>query len=547
MTDYQRIFVVGAQAGADEVARLRSSLGSDVVVLTAPTVEAKRVVTGLGVGALVATTGAIVSEFAPPGKKNLCNAIVYSGVPFGSLLAALLAILLLAGIGWRGMFWIGALPIVTLLPLAFFKMPESPSWLLARGRVDDLGGQLDTRAVLEQARPDLRGLAVARCRTQEQLHRLAGSDLERGLRAVIRTHGRAHGLDAQLERRERAQLGQVGHVGARRSGRTHDHEHEGGRGRGETDPQAGAAPECLVATLDDGRVVGLRCPGRTRGRSARSRGREPIDQRGPVNATQTRPIHREAPEFTDLTPKAEVFETGIKIIDLLTPFIRGGKAGLFGGAGDDRLFGDAGSDQLSGGAGNDVLDSGGGGVADILRGGSGVDTVDYGSLRSRVEVDLDFDGINATSEGRFESLSEIEVIRATSFADLLVGDAFANQFFGRAGADVIDGGQGDEEAARPPRHGVWAGVVAVGGAAPAASTDDAGTRTDGGSASRNSHVSRGSNRGRKTVATGLVISRFATTTATTMHPTTEAAPYCSRRAHRSNCRSSRMMMNPCSR
>ena len=96
-----------------------------------------RFVTGLGVGALVATTGAIVSEFAPPGKKNLCNAITYSGVPFGSLLAALLAIILLAGIGWRGMFWIGALPIVTLLPLAFFKMPESPAWLLARGRIDE--------------------------------------------------------------------------------------------------------------------------------------------------------------------------------------------------------------------------------------------------------------------------------------------------------------------------------------------------------------------------------------------------------------------------
>ena len=96
-----------------------------------------RFVTGLGVGALVATTGAIVSEFAPPGKKNLCNAIVYCGVPFGSLLAALLAILLLAGIGWRGMFLIGALPIVTLLPLAFFKMPESPTWLVARGRVEE--------------------------------------------------------------------------------------------------------------------------------------------------------------------------------------------------------------------------------------------------------------------------------------------------------------------------------------------------------------------------------------------------------------------------
>ena len=60
---------------------------------------------------------------------------------------------------------------------------------------------------------------------------------------------------------------------------------------------------------------------------------EPIDNRGPVAATEFRPIHREAPLFTELTPKAEVFETGIKVIDLLTPFLRGGKAGLFGGAG----------------------------------------------------------------------------------------------------------------------------------------------------------------------------------------------------------------------
>ena len=54
-------------------------------------------------------------------------------MPLGSLLAALLAIILLGAIGWRGMFWIGALPLVTLLPLAFLKMPESPAWLLARG------------------------------------------------------------------------------------------------------------------------------------------------------------------------------------------------------------------------------------------------------------------------------------------------------------------------------------------------------------------------------------------------------------------------------
>jgi AAHS family benzoate transporter-like MFS transporter len=98
---------------------------------------ATRFLTGLGVGALVATTAAIVSEFAPKGKKNLCNAIVYSGVPAGSLMAAALAIVLMGAIGWRGLFMIGALPLVTLFPLAYFKMPESAVWLAARGRVGE--------------------------------------------------------------------------------------------------------------------------------------------------------------------------------------------------------------------------------------------------------------------------------------------------------------------------------------------------------------------------------------------------------------------------
>jgi len=96
-----------------------------------------RFLTGIGVGALVGTTGALVAEFAPAGKKNLCNAITYSGVPFGSLLAALLGILLLGSIGWRGLFWIGALPLVTLLPLAYLKMPESVAWLVSRGRIEE--------------------------------------------------------------------------------------------------------------------------------------------------------------------------------------------------------------------------------------------------------------------------------------------------------------------------------------------------------------------------------------------------------------------------
>jgi F-type H+-transporting ATPase subunit beta len=59
----------------------------------------------------------------------------------------------------------------------------------------------------------------------------------------------------------------------------------------------------------------------------------PIDGRGPVVANERWPIHREPPLFQDLSPKTELFETGIKVIDLLTPFVRGGKIGLFGGAG----------------------------------------------------------------------------------------------------------------------------------------------------------------------------------------------------------------------
>jgi len=96
-----------------------------------------RFFTGIGVGALVATVGAMVAEFAPTGQRNRYNAIVYSGVPAGGVLAALTAITLGDSLGWRGLFWIGALPIVVLLPLALRYLPESPKWLVARGRFAD--------------------------------------------------------------------------------------------------------------------------------------------------------------------------------------------------------------------------------------------------------------------------------------------------------------------------------------------------------------------------------------------------------------------------
>src|SRR4051812_36938023 len=60
----------------------------------------------------------------------------------------------------------------------------------------------------------------------------------------------------------------------------------------------------------------------------------PVDERGDIPADAERwPIHRAAPKFVDLEPKTEVLETGIKVLDLLTPYVKGGKIGLFGGAG----------------------------------------------------------------------------------------------------------------------------------------------------------------------------------------------------------------------
>jgi F-type H+/Na+-transporting ATPase subunit beta len=60
---------------------------------------------------------------------------------------------------------------------------------------------------------------------------------------------------------------------------------------------------------------------------------EPVDQLGPIAATQRNPIHRPAPAFDEQATSAEMFETGIKVVDLIQPFLKGGKIGLFGGAG----------------------------------------------------------------------------------------------------------------------------------------------------------------------------------------------------------------------
>ncbi len=87
-----------------------------------------------------------------------------------------------------------------------------------------------------------------------------------------------------------------------------------------------------MTAVDTGKPVQVPVGKETLGRVFNLLG-EPIDGRGPVGNTEFRPIHTNPPSFSELSSKTEIFETGIKVIDLLTPLVRGGKAGLFGGAG----------------------------------------------------------------------------------------------------------------------------------------------------------------------------------------------------------------------
>jgi len=87
-----------------------------------------------------------------------------------------------------------------------------------------------------------------------------------------------------------------------------------------------------MEVLDTGAPVSVPVGEKTLGRVFNLLG-EPIDNRGEVGAEETRPIHQDSPAFDELASNTELFETGIKVVDLLCPLVRGGKCGLFGGAG----------------------------------------------------------------------------------------------------------------------------------------------------------------------------------------------------------------------
>jgi len=92
-----------------------------------------------------------------------------------------------------------------------------------------------------------------------------------------------------------------------------------GLGRGQPVKNTGAPIQAPVGKATLGRILNV-----TGG---------PVDEMGPVNATETWPIHRQPPQFVEQDVRVQMFETGIKVIDLLAPYTRGGKIGLFGGAG----------------------------------------------------------------------------------------------------------------------------------------------------------------------------------------------------------------------
>lgn len=129
----------------DRIGRRRVMIGAvaffSVLMLAtawAPTPELFgffRFLSGLGLGGVIPTAVATTVEFSRAGRKNFNNALMFSGYSFGGIIAALLAMWLVDAIGFRGMLTVGGLPLVTILPLLIFLLPESPAFLRSRGRI----------------------------------------------------------------------------------------------------------------------------------------------------------------------------------------------------------------------------------------------------------------------------------------------------------------------------------------------------------------------------------------------------------------------------
>jgi AAHS family benzoate transporter-like MFS transporter len=141
-----------------------------------------RFIAGIGLGGIAPTVIALTVESAPAHRRNLYNALVCAGFPLGGMLAALLGLFFLQSLGFRFMFAVGALPLVTLVPLVMWLLPESPVFTRtakARDRLATLGKALRSRlavALMLFAVANFAGLLVSYGLTTwlPQLMRAAG-------------------------------------------------------------------------------------------------------------------------------------------------------------------------------------------------------------------------------------------------------------------------------------------------------------------------------------------------------------------------------------
>ena len=114
------------------------SVASAVCAL-APTAAAfgvARTIAGVGLGGLLPTAIAMVSEFASPTRRNLTIGMLMTAHQAGGIVAALLGLWLLPGLGWRSIYWVGVIPLIVLVPLVLAFLPESVTFLVAKGRIE---------------------------------------------------------------------------------------------------------------------------------------------------------------------------------------------------------------------------------------------------------------------------------------------------------------------------------------------------------------------------------------------------------------------------
>jgi AAHS family benzoate transporter-like MFS transporter len=185
------------------------SLASAACAL-APTVEAfgaARFAAGLGLGGLLPTAIAMVMEFAPPKRKAISVGVLMTAHQAGGALAGALALSLVESVGWRAVFWLGALPLVIAVPVIWAMLPESITFLLARGRADEATALAAKHDVpLDAFRPEpvegrragLRGLFTPQMRWTTVLFWIgsfAGLLLVYGVSTWLPTMMRANGYD----------------------------------------------------------------------------------------------------------------------------------------------------------------------------------------------------------------------------------------------------------------------------------------------------------------------------------------------------------------